>query len=46
MDRGARRDYGNLINAASGVILRASKSRWNNKDFGVVALDSYSAAVN
>lgn len=41
-----RDDYGNLINAASGVIVGVKKSRWNNKDFGVVALDSYSAAVN
>ena len=35
-----RDDYGNLINAASGDLGR-QESRWNNKDFGVVALDSY-----
>lgn len=41
-----RDDYGNLINAASGVIFGVKKTRWNSKDFGVVALDSYSAAVS
>ena len=39
-------DYGNLTNAASGVIVGVKKASFNGKDFGVVALDAYSAPVN
>lgn len=39
-------DYGNVLSAASGVIVGVKKTRFNGKDFGVVALDSYSAAVS
>lgn len=40
------KDYKNQVNIASGVILGAKKSRFNNRDFGVIAIDTAAADPN
>ena len=40
------KDYKNQVNIASGVIIGFKKSRFNNKDFGVIALDTAAANPN
>jgi len=37
-------DYGNQLGIAAGSIFGIKKSRFNSKDFGVIALDTYAAA--
>jgi N4-gp56 family major capsid protein len=39
-------DHGNEPKVAAGVILGVKKTRFNNKDFGVCAIDTYAADPN
>lgn len=52
-ERGARftweeqvKDYGNEPTVASGTIMGVKKCRFNNRDFGVLAVDTYAADPN
>lgn len=38
-----KKDYGNEISVAAGTIIGLKKARFNNRDFGVMAVDTYSA---
>lgn len=38
-------DYKNKVNIAAGTIMGAKKTRFNGRDFGVIAVDTYAAAV-
>jgi hypothetical protein len=38
-------DYKNKVNLAAGTIMGAKKTRFNGRDFGVIAVDTYAAAV-
>lgn len=40
------KDYGNQKNVIAGTIIGIKKSRFNGKDFGVIAIDSYAKDPN
>jgi hypothetical protein len=39
-------DHGNLGKVAAGVIIGFKKTRFNSKDFGVLAIDTYAKDPN
>lgn len=41
-----KKDYGNLNNVIAGTIIGVKKTRFNNKDFGVISIDSYAKDPN
>jgi N4-gp56 family major capsid protein len=38
-------DFSNLINIAAGCIMGMKKTRFNGRDYGVLAIDTYAASV-
>jgi N4-gp56 family major capsid protein len=40
-----QKDYKSKVNIAAGTIFGVKKTRFNSKDFGVIAVDTYAAQV-